>query len=79
MDWKSNFDAEALERIEGIRNFKQQVGYPLGSDTEIIAVMADILDNAQGIISKGCPYPYVAKPLTGKPVEYQGPPRIKLG
>lgn len=51
MDWRSNFNREELERIDGILNFKQQVGYEPGSDCDIIARMISILDSAQEIIS----------------------------
>lgn len=51
MNWRSNFNEEELERIDGILNFKQQVGYAPGSDCDIIARMIDVLDNAQETIN----------------------------
>ena len=79
MDWKSNFDEDELRRIEQIQKYKKQIGYDEGSDLWILAVVVDILDNAEEIINKPKPYgihnPAHPKPDFTKPIRYQGPRR----
>ena len=78
MNWRSNFNESELERIDKICDFKSQIGYEPGSDTDIIARMVSILDNAQELINKknDPPIAVMTNPNLNQPISYQGPPRI---
>lgn len=45
MDWRKNFSKEELERIDSLCTFKQQIGYEMDCDVDIIVRMAAILNS----------------------------------